>query len=113
MVQPIFPFPSQQPSPHRYTAEEVRARLERAKNDGEMTRDSRGIYHQIGASGFSGTPGFCGFSGISGSTPSHNRITYEADVYVKHRKRFSIIVLIREAVNDLKEYFTKKENSHV
>lgn len=94
---------------HCYTAEEVRLRLERAKQDGALYRDHRGVYHaNVGHSGVSGYPGYPGSPGFSGSVRPIENITYDSDM-IRPRARFSIRALIREAVRELKAYFTKKE----
>ena len=101
-------IPPNQPIGRVYTATEVQARLETAKREGELMKDSRGMYH-IGASGFNGISHYLGSSGI---LPSISRVKYE-DTEIKPQ-RFTVRGFIREAVNDLKAYFkpSKKENQH-
>jgi len=109
---------------HYYTAEEVRQRLELAKKDGEVFRDSRGAYrHAVGVSGTSGIPGFQGFSGYQGHVFIDSIDPYEKKVeqflpgahsVIKPRP-FSVRAFIKEAVNELKVYFkpaNKKEIQH-
>ena len=102
--------------PHRYTAEEVRIRLENAKKDGELFRDHRGVYHH--AIGHSGTVmGIQGFSGYQGSRsifeeePPMPPVVISAanyDAVMNSKRRFSIRSFIREGVRDLKGFFQKK-----
>lgn len=102
-------------NPHYYTAEEVRARLECAKQDGEMFRDHRGVYHQIGSSGTSGCPGVSGFSGYYGRaipTPHLNEKELEQfkeDMKQRYvvKPRFSLRRFVREGIKDLKSFFKK------
>ena len=99
------------PRGHRYTAEEVRTRLEIAKREGELMKDARGTYHSAGVSGFSGTTS--PYYGSSGYPPSHRQVKYEGEeIAVKQYRRFSINEFVRAGLNDLKAYFKKKEIKH-
>lgn len=111
------------PMGHYYTAEEVRHRLERAKQDGELIRDNKGMYHY--ASGVSGTVGPRGMQGYQGSS-SAGSINHD-DLYKKtveqfremhlvdKPRRFTVRAFIREGIKDLKVFFKpsdKKEIEH-
>lgn len=104
---------------HFYTAEEVRLRLERAKTDGELIRDSKGVYRVVGHSGHSGFSGASGYAGSIGryadcDVPFEKRVEqWKGQHSLIKPRRFSVRAFVRTGIKDLKVFFqTKKEIKH-